>query len=340
MYRRKVQTTPVKEDIPSTSAQSETSMYQASPASSPQPSPGPAPQVVRRSRTVLSRGKRRLLIVLVVVLALMLILDCLMILFKNSNHQPSVQMPGTHPTLTVAPATARPGQVIVAHLSNFPTSTQVLLLHDIQQMVRTDAGSSLIKMGANGNADVRVLVQDSWEPGNHMLAAEDTHTHYTASASLQVISDFPAPPPHLVVASPDRPGGLTGPLQMGAQVQGANTIQSMLLRNTGGSWISWKATSNQPWLMMAPAQGIFSDNQTIFIAATRAHLMPGDYQGMITIVSNTGSAVIVQVMMRTLPVPKTTTAFMVIGPPVLSFTTTDGSKDSPSQQLDIRNAGV
>jgi len=340
MNRRKAHATTVKEDIQSTPVQGETSMYQASPTSSPQPSPGLAPQVVRRSRTGLSRGKRRLLIGLVVVLALLLILDCLMIFFKNSKHQPSLQIPGMHPTLTVTPATARPGQVIVAHLSNFPSSTQVLLLHDIQQMVRTDAGSSLIKMGANGDADVRVLVQDSWEPGNHMLVAEDTHTHYTASVSLQVISNFPARPPHLVVASPDQPGGLTSPLQMGAQVQGANTIQSLLLRNTGGSWISWKATSNQPWLMMAPIQGIFPDNQTIFIAATRAHLKPGDYQGMITIVSNTGSTVIVQVMMTTLPLPKITTAFMVIGPPVLSFTTTDGSKDSPSQQLDIRNAGV
>src|SRR5437763_793022 len=247
MNRRKAHETTVKEDIQSTPVQGETSMYQASPTSSPQSSPGLAPQVVRRSRTGLSRGKRRLLIGLVVVLALLLILDCLMIFFKNSKHQPSLQIPGMHPTLTVTPATARPGQVIVAHLSNFPSSTQVLLLHD---------------------------------------------------------------------------------------------IQPLLLRNTGGSWISWKATSNQPWLMMAPAQGIFSDNQTIFIAATRAHLKPGDYQGMITIVSNTGSAVIVQVMMTTLPVPKITSAFMVIEPPVLSFTTTDGSKDPPSQQLVIHNAGI
>src|ERR1700730_11834903 len=100
MYRRKVQAIPVKEDIPSTQTQSETSMYQTSPTSSSQPSPGPAPHVVRRSRTMLSRGKRRLLIILVVVLALLLILDCLLILFKNSNHQSSVQISGTHPTLT------------------------------------------------------------------------------------------------------------------------------------------------------------------------------------------------------------------------------------------------
>src|SRR5213595_957042 len=101
MSRRKAHPTPVKEDIQSTPTQSETSMYQASPASSPHPSPGHAPQVVRGSHTALSRGKRRLLIGLVVVPVLLLILDCLMIFFKNSNHQPSLQIPGMHPTLTV-----------------------------------------------------------------------------------------------------------------------------------------------------------------------------------------------------------------------------------------------
>ena len=73
MNRRKAHATTVKEDIQSTPVQGETSMYQASPTSSPQPSPGLAPQVVRRSRTGLSRGKRRLLIGLVVVLALTIV---------------------------------------------------------------------------------------------------------------------------------------------------------------------------------------------------------------------------------------------------------------------------
>ena len=143
-----------------------------------------------------------------------------------------------------------------------------------------------------------------------------------------------------MVGTSDEPNGLRGPLSFGADIPEANTIQSLLLHNAGGSWIAWKATSDQPWLALAPRQGVFQDNQGVFVAVARVHLAPGDYAGTITITSNTGKPVIIQAVMTVLPPPKATSALLVVEPPLLSFTTTDGMNGQTSQYLTIGNPGA
>ncbi len=246
----------------------------------------------------------------------------------------------TSPTLTATPSVAHPGEIITLHLSNFSRAARVLLTRDMQLPVRTASGSSLITPGSNGRADVPVLVEDNWEAGSHLLLAEDTRSHYTASVSLQVISDFPTPLPHLVVGTQDEPNGLNGPLSFGSDLPQVNTIQSLLLRNSGGSWISWQATSDQPWLALAPQQGVFQESQGVFVAAARVHLAPGYHQGTITITSNASKPVIIQVAVNVLPQPKVTSPLLVVEPPLLSFTATDGAVGPSPQYLTISNPGV
>src|SRR5260370_23071004 len=289
-----------------------------------------------------SRRKRFALLALAAVLILLLVLDGTLFLLNMSRpHSHNLQSHTlTQPMLTVTPASTHPGQVVTLHLSHFSPSAQLLLTRDMQQAVRTDRGSSLIRVGTNGQADVHVLVEDSWESGAHQLLAEDTHSHYIASVSLEVTSAFPARPPRLVVGTSDAPNGLRGPLSFGADIPGANTIQSLLLRNAGGSWIAWKATSNQPWLALAPRQGRFQDSQAGFVAVPRVELAPGDYAGTITITSNTGKPILIQAVMTVLPPPTATSALLVVEPPLLSFTTTDGMNGPTAQYLTIGNPGA
>jgi hypothetical protein len=183
-------------------------------------------------------------------------------------------------------------------------------------------------------------VEDNWGAGTHLLLAEDTHTHFTASASLQVISDFPTPLPNLAIGTQNEPNQLNSPLNFGADVPEVNAIQSLLLRNTGGSWISWQATSDQPWLTLAPQQGVFQDSQGVFVAAERFHLAPGYHQGTITITSNAGKPIIIQAEVTVLAPPETTSALLVVEPPVLSFTATDGAASPAAQSLIISNPGT
>ena len=99
------------------------------------------------------------------------------------------------------PSTVYPGQVVLLRMSNFSTSTHVFLSHDIQEPMRTDVGSSLIQVGPNGDADLHILVEDTWGPGPHIIEGEDVTTHYTASTTIQVIGAGPVQSPHLLVRS-------------------------------------------------------------------------------------------------------------------------------------------
>src|SRR5260221_2305962 len=246
------------------------------------------------------------------------------------------------PALTVTPGIVHADQIVLLHMNNFSPLAKIRLTHDTQETVRTDTGSPFIMLSANGDGDARILVDDTWGPGSHMVEAEDVVTHYTASAVLQVLNDLPLRPPQLFASLPGMTTELLSSLDMGANEQAANTLQSLVLHNMGGGWVSWSAVSNQPWLMTSPQQGIFRDGQRIFVAATRANLSPGDYDGTITIVSNGGAPIVVQVKMTFQPLPTSDAAvssIMLVTPPVFSFTSIDGSADPASQSLTISDPG-
>jgi hypothetical protein len=279
-------------------------------------------------------------------LAIMLIVAAIAsgaLLFLNTTREPAhANAPKALPSLTVTPGNAHSEQIVLVHLSNFSPFAKIRLTHDIQEEVRTDTGAPFITLGANGDSDVRIFVDDSWGPGLHMIEAEDISTHFTASAVLQVMNDLSLRPPHLLISLPGVTTALRSTLDMGSNVQGANTLQSLVLRNRGGGWIIWSASSDQPWLMTSPQQGIFREGQSIFVAATRSNLKPGDYKGTITLVSNGGAPLAVQVEMIVLPLPASDAAvssIMLVTPPVLSFTSTDGGTDPTSQVLTISNPG-
>ncbi|MGH2493540.1 MAG: BACON domain-containing protein [Ktedonobacteraceae bacterium] len=335
-----IEAAPIEEaDIQRAIAQIDTHIISNAPVT-PLPPPRTPQRLIARFRALQSRRKYLVLSALIVV-ALLLTLDGSLFLLNMSRSHSSSSLANIHsnPTLTVTPVTTHPEQIVTLHINNFSPSAQVLLTRDMQQPVRTANGTSLIRVGKDGRSDVQILVEDSWEAGVHLLLAEDIHSHYTASVSLQVTSHFPAPPPHLLVGTQDQPNGLKTPLNFGTDIPEENTLQSLLLRNTGGSWISWTATSDQPWLALAPQQGVFQDSQGVFVAAARAHLAPGYHQGAITITPNVGKPVIIQAQVTVLPPPTTASALLVVEPPLLSFTTTDGASGQTSQYLTINNPG-
>ena len=287
--------------------------------------------------------RRHRLFVLAGLLVIFLLLgDSALILLNitRPHTSPASSNTLTSPTLTVTPAVTHAGEVVTLHLNNFSPTAHVLLTRDMQLPVRTASGSSLVTPGSGGHINVPVLVEDNWEAGPHLLLAEDARSHFTASVSLQVNSDFPTPLPHLVVGTQGEPNGLNGPLNFGSDLPQVSTIQSLLLRNSGGSWISWQATSDQPWLALAPQQGVFQESQGIFVAAARAHLTPGYHQGTITITSNASKPIVIQVAVTVLPQPTVTSALLVVEPPLLSFTATDGAGNPAPQYLTVSNPGI
>ena len=280
-------------------------------------------------------GKHRRMQLIFIILVLLAVVAMMMdggLVFFAFLHQPHPKIaPNGPPSLTLSSNTAKIGQTVILHIHHFSPNSNAYLTHDIQETVQLTSGSALIKVGANGSVDATMLIDSSWTPGFHTIEAEDVTTRYTASATLQITGAGPTRPSHLLID--------TSTLDLGVDLQGANTIQSLTLHNSGGGSITWTASSNQPWLLLSPSQGVFSGSQTIAIAGERANLKPGDYKGLITFSSNVGPSEWVQVHMSVRPVPTNAGPVMEVIPPVLSFTALDGAANPVNQVLTINNPG-
>lgn len=260
-----------------------------------------------------------------------LIADSALITFALMHTHRNTPVVNGAPTLTLSSNVANVGQQVTLHINHFSPNTRVQLWHDIEEEVQLTAGSALVGVGADGSASVRMIVDSAWGPGFHTIEAEDTITRYTASATLQIVGAGPTRPSHLLL-------GATS-IDLGADIEGANTIQRLTLQNSGGNSISWSASANQPWLLLSPASGMFSASQTIAIAGERANLKPGDYQGIITFSSNVGAVERLAVSMTVRSLPPNVGPVLQITPPLLSFTALDGGASPSAQLLMISNPG-
>ena len=276
---------------------------------------------------------RILFLILTVLAVLALLVDGILLTASllHSHRTPNDQ--NSPAGLTLSPNAANIGQRVTVHITHFSPSTSVLLTHDIEEPVQTTQGSSLIKLDAGGNASVSIIVDGSWGPGFHTLEAEDVTTRYTASAILQVLNAGQTLPSHLKLDSTL--------LNMGPDIEGANTIRILTLRNSGdGSPISWAASSNASWLMLSPTQGIFSASQAISVAVDRANVKPGNYSGTITISSNVDVPQSIKVEMSVRPLPPHAGPVLSVTPAVLSFSATDGGSNPGAQFLTVSNPGT
>ncbi len=274
----------------------------------------------------------RLAFSLLVVLALAaLTIDGLLLLSAFNRASSSQTGYGGPPTLLLSTTVAYSNESVSLALAHFAPMTSVVLTHDIQEMLFTTSHSSALRVAANGQATASFTVSSSWGPGFHLIVAEDVATRDTASAMLQVNGTGPSRPPHLLLDS--------STLDLGSSVQGADTIQPFVLRNSGDGAISWSASSDQPWLLVAPQQGTFNVGQIISIASQRNNLPPGRYTGTITLFSNVGAPEQLQVSMVVNALPPNAGPMISLSPPLLSFTTLDGSSTPETQVVTLSNPG-
>ncbi len=287
-------------------------------------------KITRTPRLSLTRVRKVFLIMALLAL-LALIVDSILVTLIFSRHQSVSQDINRLPVLTFTPNIVYPGQVAKLRISHFSPSSRVLLRRDIAQQVRVDNANSLIQVDSSGNAEVLILIEDNWGAGSHFIEAEDIEAHSIASAAINVIGSTPQQEPHFQVNQSE--------IDFGADQEGANTLQSVTLRNTGNGTITWIGWSNQPWLSLTPTQGTFSQSQRITLAASRYQLAPGNYEGQVTLTANTGTSISLHVKLSVLALPFDMGAVLVVSPPALSFTTTDGGNDPDEQLITISNPG-
>jgi len=252
------------------------------------------------------------------------------ILLNVAFNQPHHGGPNEYPTLTLSTNAAPPGSKVIVTLNHFSPSARVVLTHDIQVPILI-AGSSSITTDTLGSARFPLVIDTTWGPGFHLIVAEDVSSRSTASANLQIIDEGITPPAHLLID--------TTPLALGADFVGTNTIRTLLLANSGGGSISWSANSDTSWLLVAPSQGIFSQQEAISVAVQRIGLTPGAYHGSITISSNVSPPQHIEVDMSVRPLPPNAGPVLAVSPALLSFTATDGQLNTTPQMLTVSNPG-
>ncbi|HEX9134741.1 MAG TPA: carboxypeptidase regulatory-like domain-containing protein, partial [Ktedonobacteraceae bacterium] len=269
-------------------------------------------------------------IALAIIALIALVVDSILlnVAFNHPHYADGVQ--GGLPTLTLSTNAAKVNDTVTLKLEHFSPSASVALTHDVQEPVLIN-GHATIATDAQGTASVPFVIDTNWGPGFHLIVAEDVATRNTASATLQITGQGPTPPPHLLID--------TTPIAMGADVVGANSIHTFNLSNSGGGSITWSASSHQPWLLISPSQGIFSQDQTISLAVQRVGLKPGDYTGSITISTNVSVAQQLEVDMTVRPLPPNAGPVVALSPALLSFTTSDGDAHDSAQALTISNPG-
>ncbi len=288
----------------------------------------PLPWVRRR---VMFGRMRRILIALALLVIVVLIGDGILVSLVFHHPSSITRREDAFPLLTLTPSNAYLGQTVQLHLSHFPPFAHLLLTRDVSASLRLDVPSPLIQVSASGNATVDMLIEGNWGNGAHFIAAEDTSTRYTASGTLQVMGSEPVLPPQLQLSQSF--------LDMGLDWPGTNTLRSLKLSNSGGGSISWSAKSNQSWLQLTPAQGVFSDNQTLLVVVTRVHMKAGSYQGTLSITSNTGILAFIQVKMSVRTLQVSSEPILTVVPPALTFSAIDGEREPVDQLVTINNPG-
>ena len=283
---------------------------------------------VSHARLLRRDGRRfRLISLLAAVLVIAVLLGTPLLILRHSSTGGSENLP----TLTLSSHVAKVGDSVTFTLKHVTPSTSVALTHDIQEPILIH-GSSSITTDKQGTAIFSFVIDKNWEPGFHPIVAEDVETRETVVADLQITSLNPTSPPHLLLDS--------SPINMGADVVGANTIRSFNLMNSGSGSISWSASSDQSWLLISPSQGTFSQRQSISLAVQRVGLKPGNYTGSITISTNVTTPQHIEVDMTVRPLPPNAGAVLVLSSALLTFATTDGDPTNSKQTVTINNAGL
>ncbi len=246
------------------------------------------------------------------------------------------QKPPVHKniTLQVTPATVALGAIITVRGTNFSPLARIGLTRDTSIPITDTYGLSIITSDRSGAFTDTVVADAKWQSGSHIIRAEDSLSHKSASFTILLTGHSPSlRPAHLSISSTT--------LSLGSGDQATNTFKTLALTDAGGGQISWQASPTQSWLLITPDNGTFASGESvqITVAADRTNLQPGAYAAQILFNSNAGQMILSVTMSTTLLEPSHLPVLQLL-PAVLSFTGTDGSQNPSAQVITVSNPGI
>src|SRR5258708_4685182 len=176
-------------------------------------------------------------------------------------------------SLQATPSPVALGGMLTLRGSNFYPSGRVGLTRDANIPIVDTGDKSIIHADKKGSfSDTAIVDPLSWGSGSHTIHAEDAHSHKSAYTTVTVIGQDSLRPPHLVFSTPS--------IDLGNDDQTTSSAQTISLINAGGGQITWQATATESWLLISPASGTISSNQSmpVPIAGDRSNLNMRSYK--------------------------------------------------------------
>jgi hypothetical protein len=173
-------------------------------------------------------------------------------------------------------------------------------------------------------ANVSGMAAGSYNAAITIAATGATNTPVTVPVTLTINAAVPT-----IAYSPSNLGFVVDGVGASAESQTIN------IYNSGNGVLGWSASASNTWLSLSPASG--TGTGEVIVSAETSGMVPGSYDGMITITASGAINNPVQV-----PVTLTINAVMpTIGysPSELSFTADEGSGNPADQIINVYNNG-
>jgi hypothetical protein len=191
--------------------------------------------------------------------------------------------------------------------------------------------NNAVTVGITGNFDTDVTVPSTWSLGPHVIHAMEGLGSRSATLSFTV----QASPAHLIVTP--------STLNVGTISMGSKAIEAILVGNTGGSQLTWNATTDgSSWLKLTNSVGAIEPHGAqvpLYVTIDATSLQTGDYSAAITIHSQNGGDAQVPIHMHIDPAPQVQQAQLSINPTTIDFGTVT-AEQQVFDNLTVGNQGT
>ena len=180
--------------------------------------------------------------------------------------------------------------------------------------------NNTVTVSITGNFDADVAASPTWSPGQHTIHA----TEGLGSRSATLVFTVLAVSAHLTVSP--------ATLDFSTIPMGSKVVKSVLIGNTGGSQLTWKATTDgSSWLKLTNSIGAVEPNsaqEPFYVTVDASNLKIGAYSASFHVHSTNGGDAQIPVQVHIGPASKIKQAQLSVNPSTLDF-----GKLPPGQQV-------
>ena len=290
---------------------------QLSPSSPPPvPSPAMAPRSPFQSRPILTTLSISFLLILVAS-------GLLAYMFISKRPQASF----ASATLSAVPGQLRVNDQLLLSGTGFGANDLLSFTHDADERILDGSGKPLhARTDALGAFSVHVIV-GNWGIGDHIIHVVNEAQQFSDSVTITIEPSPPLPPSLRLV---------TTRLDFGADAPGVVSSKNVTLTNAGGGHLNWQASSDSPWLSVAPGSGTFNGSTLAVVTVNRGTLAPLAYTGHISFTQQSSHThpLTLTVTMTVKAAP----ASLAIAPVSLSYSGST-TQNPASQTITLQNSG-